>query len=332
MFFPTVAIYTNAALTESLSLSMTMLAVAPLILLHERRLLALALSGAGVGLAALLRPDALIMLVAALPLIYKLRGGELARAAAALFLGVALFVGPWALRNLVEFGALHLSDGMIDRSSHQIKHYQGFWRWMQTWSTNWEPAGFPQSCYYDLGCRAAPAMFRVDYFPDERKEVERLLELRAREGHSAQVSDGFLALARQRTWRQPFRVLIGRPLLRLFSMWLSPQDELVQNPAWRPWPAFTRLFLPLGWAMSIFIFLGTILGAALLWLDAETRSFGQIIALPILARSAVLAWSAFSLPRYLLGLYPLSFLAIACGTAIGVRFFRRRLSTWPKTP
>jgi hypothetical protein len=266
--------------------------------------------------------------VATLPALWMLAGRkERLRMAAWSFAVFLLVFGAWPIRNLVQFGKPHLADGMVDRRGNDVPHYLGYWRWMQTWAQDWHPAGYPQACFYDAGCAPTPDLFAADGAflapatseARERERVGELLVLRAREGVSRGVSDGFLALARARVRAHPLRALIGLPASRAWSLWTSPQNELLQNPGWYPWPSLTRRLIPHFRFFAGALLLSLVLAIGALLAIRHTRTAAAILALPIALRTLVLAWTAFSLPRYLVGIYPLCFTLIGAAVGVGVQ-------------
>jgi hypothetical protein len=238
----------------------------------------------------------------------------------------------WPARNVARFGRMHLADGMVDRYGNDVPHYAGFWRWLQTWARDGRPAEYPQSCFYNRKC--APT---VDLFDEhgafvapgtnvdlERGRVEELLALRERDGISKPVSDGFMALARRRGATHPWRVYVALPLRRAWRMWTAPQSELLENEDWRPWRSLTERLLPHFRLLSLLLLVATVVSGLALLAARSTRIAGGVLITPIVARTAVLAWTAFSLPRYLVGVYPLCFVLIGSATGLGFATWRCR--------
>jgi hypothetical protein len=74
----------------------------------------------------------------------------------------------------------------------------------------------------------------------------------------------------------------------------------------------------------------------LLLLDERLRLFALALGLPLVARTAALGWTAFSLPRYVAPGYPLCFMLCGLGTValtrrIAVRF-RQQTSATNRAP
>jgi 4-amino-4-deoxy-L-arabinose transferase-like glycosyltransferase len=322
MLFPPTVIFVAAALTESLAMFLTVATVAPLVLLRDRPRLALALFGLGVGLSLLLRADGILLAIAAAPFLWRLPSWR-ARATGA---GVALAaflvaVGPWAARNLVHFGSPHLLGAHLDRTNHPMPHHAGFWRWLTSWARDWAPLGYRQACFYDPRCPVSVNDFAADgAFADldDRATVDALLKQRAREGISEGVSRGFSALADARLRHAPLRVLLAWPLTRAAAMWIARHDEILQSPTWRPWksvvPKLMPLFLPL-----VALLVGTTLLGAIVLLGraapTEVRVAALILFLPIVARTLVLPFFGYAMPRYAVEAMPLCFVIAAAGVA-----------------
>jgi hypothetical protein len=331
MLFPPTVLFVCAALTEPIMALLTTAMLACLILGSDRPRVWFPVAAALVALAAYLRPDGPLNGLAFIPALLGVAGWRRRGALAALSLAVfvALF-SPWVVRNAVRFGRPHLADGMVDRSGHDVPHYGGFWRWLQTWARDAEPAAQLQSCFYDTRCRPTGELFAehgaflatAGDADLERSKVDELLMLRERDGVSSTVSDRFLALARRRRAAHPWRVLLGLPLQRAWQMWSAPQFEPLQNRGWLPWPSLSTRLIPWLRPLSLFLLFGVVLSAGALLAQRRTRVAAAILATVIVARTIVLAWSAFCLPRYLIPIYPACFVLI--GAAIGSA--RARLS------
>jgi hypothetical protein len=206
---------------------------------------------------------------------------------------------------------------------------------MQTWARDAEPAGALQACFYDRRC--SPMLFELDAqgaflapgtsVDDERERVAALLSWRAGEGISRRVSDGFVALARKRRARHPWRVLVALPLSRAWKMWTAPQNEPVLNPEWRPWPRLTDRLFPRLRSLSLVLFAAVIAAALVLLWQRRTRIAAAILVTTIAARTVVLAWSAFCLPRYLVPLAPVCFVLVGAGIGVTIAAIRARLNS-----
>jgi 4-amino-4-deoxy-L-arabinose transferase-like glycosyltransferase len=324
-FFPPAALYPLAALTEAMAMALALLAVAPLLeRAADDALWPWCLAGAGLGLSALLRPDGVLWAIAVVPILMlgtasrrmKLRG------LLAYSVVFAVLFLPWPIRNLIEFGHAHLTDGMVDRFGTDIPEYRGYWNWMRTWSRDERAAAYPSSCFYDpicvtkvdlfegLGALTAPAT-NADL---ERVHVAGILERRQRLGLSKAVSDEFEQLAEARLRAHPFRVLVWLPLRRAMRAWWAPPDELAQNS--EMWPRFARATVPHFKGCARALYIVTLISIFVLLLTPAYRMTGLILATPLVFRSLILGWTAFSLPRYISPGYPLCFALIGIGIVI----------------
>src|SRR5262249_32275106 len=147
--------------TEPIMALLTTATLACLILGRERPRLWFPVAAAFVALASYLRPDGPLGAVAFVPALFYVDGWKRRGALAALSLGVfVVLFAPWPARNLARFARPHLADGMVDRYGHDVPHYAGYWRWMQTWARDDRPAGQPQSCFYNMKC--TPTVVQLD--------------------------------------------------------------------------------------------------------------------------------------------------------------------------
>ncbi len=323
MLFPVTVVFVGAALTESLAMSLTVATVAPLILLRHRPRIALSLFGIGVGLSLLLRTDGILLALAGIPLVLSQPSHRLRLSAGmTALLAFVLAVSPWGIRNVVHFGNPHLLGSHLDRFSRPVPHHIGFWRWLCSWAPDYRPLTFPQSCFYDLGCPfAVPIVEKAGAFVsfDDREAVERLSALRRVEGISVRVSDEFTQLAKARQAASPFRVLIALPLLRTRHMWIARHDEVLQNPSWRPVPALTSALLPLFPLLVSILLLSSCLGALAFVRNRTLRGPLGTLLLPILARSFVLPYFGYAMPRYAVEAMVLCFIVATAGNALWLR-------------
>jgi hypothetical protein len=331
MICPFTVPYTSAALTESLAMCLTMAAIAPLVLGAERPMRWFPVAAVAVALSALLRPDGIVLGLAFIPAILLLPG-DVDRKRQLQLAGVSLAVffvvfAPWPIRNLIDFGRPHLADGMVDRTTHDVPNYKGFWDWLRSFATDSKPFEFPQSCFYDRKCM--PTILTFEPFgafdsDDERRTVARLLAMRTHDGFTPEVNDGFARLAAERRARHPLST-VWLPLRRMVAAWIGPQDELLLNPSWRPWKSLSTRLLPFYPKMQLLLLIAAALGAGFLVGRARTRAAGVIVLTALGVRTVVLGWSGFCLPRYLQPIYGLVLLLAAVGAVESIRELRRRV-------
>lgn len=334
--YPPGAVFSLAVLTESLAMTLAVLAIAPLLwLTRASSAWPWVAAAVGAALSALLRPDGVFYATAVIPILFmrsipyrvRLRGVGLF---AAVFL---LLFAPWPIRNIAQFGHAHLTDGMIDRFGNDIPNYRGFWNWMRTWSRDERGAGFAASCFYDLDCDATTALYAsLGAFEAaatspaaERSVVDGLLRQRARDGISPAMSETFenLALARRRA--HPFRVLVALPARRTARAWWAAQTEIVQNDA--AWPSRLKKMIPYFRTCGRALYVAALISVLILLVTPAYRAICLVLALPLFLRSFALGWTAFSLPRYVAPAYPLCFMLIAIAAFVLVRAADRRPSS-----
>jgi 4-amino-4-deoxy-L-arabinose transferase-like glycosyltransferase len=319
---PFVPLYDAAVLTESLATSLTVVTVAVLVLGARRPRLWMPVAGALVGLSTLLRPDGILLALGFVPALYALRVDKRARlrlaaAAAAAFAAVYL---PWPVRNLVQLHRPYFLGQRVDRFTHPIPHYQGYWHWQRTWARDHDPQMWLSTCFLTPPCPNTSQTFPPYAFDSlaERSRVDALLALRAREGLTLSLSRGFDELAAERTRRAFFDVNVVLPLERSYHMWISPFDETLQNRG-KLWPVITRDLSPYFERVMKLILLGLFSGSAGLLLRRETRLGALIVLAPIVTRSLVLPFSNYSMPRYTVEMLPLAYLIVCAGMMALVR-------------
>lgn len=315
MLLPFNALATPAALTETLATFLTMaLGTVLVYLAHdgERRHPGwFAVGGGLLALGVLTRPDALLLAPAFLVPVLRFAGWRRRGLAIALTAaGFLLVFSPWPVRNLVRFGEPHLLGGRIDRYSRPVVHYHGSWAWMRSFAKDWQPMTALTTCIYDQRCYPPLWLFDAEGAFDsraERAEVGRLLDLRWHEGHSAAVSAGFQRVADARRRAQPLRTEVKLPLSRFFAMWIADHDELV--PDHSPVAKYREWLKPI----SFYVFCATWLGALACCALRSTRAAGFVLGIAVYGRTAILAYTFYSMPRYLLEVLPLAYCLIAAG-------------------
>jgi hypothetical protein len=336
MFWPFTVIPTSAALTESVATSLSVLAVAPLILGVARPRRYFPIAGAGVALSTLCRPDGLLLGAAFLPALWQLRDreghlrlfafAEPARVALLALAGFAIVYAPWPLRNLKQFGEAHPFGGRVDRRTDPVIHYQGYWSYLRAIAWDWVPMTSPTTCYYDRLC--SPHAADLDRFgaydsPEERAAAEALFTKRNRDGLTRAVSVGFQRLADAHRRRHFVSVEVLQPISRALHMWVAPFDELLQNPMWRPWRQVTARIQPAFLTLSVIYLMGVIGGAILMLRHPTTRDGALVLVTAMAARTTVMAYTFYCMPRYALEVMPLGFVLIAGGAVLAAGHARR---------
>jgi 4-amino-4-deoxy-L-arabinose transferase-like glycosyltransferase len=329
---PFLVLFTSAALTESLAAALTTATVAALVLRRTRR--AFLLAGALAGLAALVRPDGVLLALAFAAALLGLPAGkgawrERAIVGALALTGFLATFAWWPIRNLVQFGAPHPFGAHVDRHSRPFVHVEGYWSWLQSWSRDWRPGTAPLTCFYapDPGCPPLFQMLDDNHAfdrPEERVAALHLYQMRIQDGLSEENSRAWQALADARRGRHPLDAYLGLPIQRAWHMWVGRWDELIFSPRWRPWPTVTNLVMRGFRFDSALLFVGLLVGGALLLWNPATRVGASVLVTAVLGRTAVLAYTNNCMPRYVLEVIPLGIVLLAAGAVE----LDRRVRTW----
>ena len=330
---PFLANYAAAALTETLEIFFTVLALdlafrglsvgetaSPTI---SRRLLWPPLVWVGCGLsvggAILLRPDGGILLAAIGAyllwlLVPSLRtgrgeGAERFSPRPIIWAGVLVALGaiapliPWTLRNL---DTLHRFQPLAPRYATDSDDVvmNGFNRWVKTWIEDYVSV---QEVYWsvpgaDIDIARLPR--RAFDSPQQRERTTQLfVDYNRDHDMTPELDARFAALAAQRVRATPFRYYLWLPLARIADMWLRPRTELFpSDPRWWEFnddPRWLGVSLALGLVNLIYVVM------ALAGLVRAHEFFGiGLFVLFLLLRSAFLGTLENPEPRYTLECYP----------------------------
>jgi len=261
---PFLANYAAAALTETLEIFFTALALDLAILglanLREHsntlRTAATWLScGVAVGASILLRPDGGILLASIGLYLFLLlfrrdsKSPDTAKVtapsgpstrifpiiSAAFFLTIGAFgpLVPWTVRNL---HTLHKFQPLAPRYANDSDEpvTAGFNRWTKTWIADYDSV---QEIYW----KVPGDVMDVTRLPRrafdsalQRVETEKLFTAYDQDREMPAELDGrFAALAQARIRSAPFRYYVWLPALRIADMWLRPRTELLpSDPRW----------------------------------------------------------------------------------------------------
>jgi 4-amino-4-deoxy-L-arabinose transferase-like glycosyltransferase len=326
---PFLANYVAAALTETLEIFFTVLALdLALIGLDGLRAAGLSASGRalpharswiGCGLAIacaiLLRPDGGLVLISLLAYFLFLWAGSwrdkaqgvaaphLLRAAVVLMFAALTPLVPWTLRNL---HTMHRFQPLAPRYANQENEFvpMGFNRWTKTWIADyasveevyWQVPGNPVDAD-ELPARAFDS-------EEQRRQTLQLLADYNQELHvSPELDARFATLAAERIHHAPLRYYVWLPLVRIADMWLRPRTELLPSDT-RWWefnddPKWSALAVALG-VINLFY-----VGAAVAGLvrGRFAAPLGLLLTFVIL-RSAFLGTLENPEPRYTLECYP----------------------------
>ncbi len=237
---PFLAQYSTAALTETLEIFFTALAldfaVMGLDSLPSRSLRPWARCGVCVAACILLRPDGGLLLLAigayqGILLVRALRSGQPAMPivwAGIVVAGCALApLGVWGARNLYT---LHRVEFLAPRYANELDEYVpvGFNRWVNTWIADYTST---EEIYWNIpGEKIDPDNLPARAFdsPEQRETTLGLLEQYNQAlTISPELDVTFAALAEQRIHTHPLRYYVVLPALKIVDMWLRPRTELL---------------------------------------------------------------------------------------------------------
>jgi 4-amino-4-deoxy-L-arabinose transferase-like glycosyltransferase len=321
---PFLASYAAAALTETLEIFFTALAldfaVAGLETLEEKRLRPWLGCGLAIGAAILLRPDGGLLLVAIelyLALLWVRAWKDKTRASrprphglshlVRVGLIVALFsltpLLPWAWRNL---HTMHRFQPLAPRYANEEDEFvpAGFNRWVKTWMADY--ASVEEVYWRVSGATVDAAKLPSRAFDSEaqRQQTEELLADYNQGLHVTPELDArFAALADQRIRHAPLRYYLWLPLLRIADMWLRPRTETFPSDT-RWWefsddPRWSALAVALGIIGLVYVAL-----AAAGLAKARPIAFLGLLLGFVMLRSIFLGTLENPEPRYTLECYP----------------------------
>jgi 4-amino-4-deoxy-L-arabinose transferase-like glycosyltransferase len=315
---PFFATYAAAALTETLEIFFTALAL-DFAIIGIDRLDAGALRpwygcGLAVCAAILLRPDGGLLLVAIGVYLVALAARSLkartdVRPARILIAALVLSVvalaplGPWAWRNLHSTGRFEL---LAPRYANEEDEFvpMGFNHWVKTWITDYSSV---EDIYWLVPGNAVEAeKLPTRAFDSEaqRRQTVKLLADYNDDLHVDRDLDArFAALATDRIDNAPLRYYVQLPLLRIADMWLRPRTETLPSDT-RWWefnddPEWSVLAVSLG-VIGLFYVASALAGV---WRGAPVSHLWLLLTFVIL-RSAFLGTLENPEPRYTLECYP----------------------------
>ncbi|MGA8762089.1 MAG: glycosyltransferase family 39 protein [Candidatus Sulfotelmatobacter sp.] len=327
---PFLANYSAAALTETLEIFFTALALdLALCGLHNlqeknssNRLAAWAGCGLSIGACILLRPDGGILLgaVAGYLLLFLVRRvargrtgaqdshpGSIARAGAragvVLLLSALAPLVPWTLRNL---HTLHRFEPLAPRYANDSDELVmvGFNRWVKTWLADYVSV---EEIYWNVPGDAIDITRLPNRAFDSQPQRQETAQLFADYNRQREITPDldarFAALAAARIQAAPLRYYLWLPALRIADMWLRPRTELLPpDPRWwdlnddARWRAVSLIF-----GLINLMYVG--IAASGVWRAREIRGFVLLIFFLVL-RSLFLGSLENPEPRYTLESYP----------------------------
>jgi 4-amino-4-deoxy-L-arabinose transferase-like glycosyltransferase len=268
--------------------------------------------GLSIGACMLLRPDGGLLLAAVLAWLFWLLVRRLRERGLAVpmikagFIVVIASLGllvPWTLRNLLT---LHQFQPLAPRYANEPGTYvpEGFNRWVKTWMADYVSN---EEVYWMVPGSVIDAdnlPSRAFDSPEQQDETEQLLD---DYNHLLQVDPAidarFAALASQRIHAAPLRYYVWLPALRIAGMWLRPRTELLPcNSRWWEFDDYRKwLLLTVGLGALNLLYIG----AACLGLVRARRAppLGLLVIF-VLFRTAFLGTLENPEPRYTLECYP----------------------------
>ena len=338
---PFLANYSAAALTETLEIFFTVLAldlaVYGILNLHDKsssrgRSATWLGCGLSTGACILFRPDGGILFSAIAAYLFLLLfrrkleprnptelGAEsssgprtLRILSAAVFLTVGAFgpLVPWTVRNL---HTLHKFQPLAPRYANDSDELvmAGFNRWTKTWIADYTSV---QEIYWKVPgdtIDAARLPHRAFDSVAQREETEQLFaDYNQDRDITPELDARFAALAAARVKAAPLRYYLWLPALRIADMWFRPRTELLpSDPRWWEFdddPLWLTVSLVFG-----LVNLGYVaIAAGGLLRPGAFRCVG-LFALFLLLRSLLLATLENPEPRYTLECYPVIVVAAA---------------------
>jgi hypothetical protein len=331
---PFLASYAAAALTETLEVFFTALALDFAIAGLENRHSLRPWWGCGLAVAGaiLLRPDGGLLLMAIglyllvlLARVWKhglLVGASTPHASpaphwaaaspsclfrAGLIVGVVSLAPlfPWAMRNL---HTLHRFQPLAPRYANEEDEFvpMGFNRWVKTWMAEYASV---EEIYWPVPgdiVDAGKLPARAFDSETQRRQTLQLLEDYNAQLHVTPEMDGrFEDLAEERIRDAPLRYYVWLPLLRIADMWLRPRTETMPSDT-RWWefnddPKWSALAVAMGIIGLVYVCLAAV-GLANLW-EVDVPFLGVLLTFVIL-RSVFLGTLENPEPRYTLECYP----------------------------
>ncbi len=237
---PFLAQYSAAALTETLEIFFTALALDYAVIgldgLQTRNLRPWAWCGIFVAACILLRPDGGVLLLAigvylGILLVRALRS----RNSAMPIVRAGLTVAACALAPLVVWGArnlhtMHRAEFLAPRYANEVDEFvpRGFNRWVNTWIADYTST---EEIYWNVpgdkvDVNNLPS--RAFDTPEQREATAAVLdEYNQALNINASLDQKFAALADERIRSHPLRYYVVLPALKIADMWLRPRTELL---------------------------------------------------------------------------------------------------------
>jgi len=352
---PFLANYTAAALTETLEVFFTALALDLAIWALElgglhaprsgsiwgsltlpppgwistREPLAWLSCGMAIAAAILLRPDGGILLgviglywVAGLVVRGRSARTTAIRLRPLLLLGMLTAgalapLAPWTLRNYRTF---HRLEPLAPRYANDAAEpaNEGFNAWTKTWIADYVSV---EEIYWNVPGETAPANrlpLRAFDSPDQRQRTEALLaEYNEDHDLTPELDTRFAGLAAERRQAAPLRYYVWLPALRIADMWMRPRTELLAaDPRWWEFnDEWPWLTVSVGFGLINAVLV--VLAAVGAWQSRSLPGVGLLLAF-VVCRSLFLGTLENPEPRYTLECFP-ALLVLASAVRSGRR-------------
>jgi 4-amino-4-deoxy-L-arabinose transferase-like glycosyltransferase len=320
---PFLASYAAAALTETLEVFFTALALDLVVRAVERESIRdFAACGASCAAAILLRPDGALLLFAIdLYLLAQMLAPRFSRngfvfsqreghvlirdfQAAVLIAVIAILpLIPWTVRN---WRAFHHFQPLAPRYANEQGEFvpMGFNRWVKTWIADY--VSVEEIYWQEPGSAIDPSKLPSRAFdnPQQRTQTLALLDDYNNVLHVTPALDArFEALAEARIHAHPARYYVGLPILRIMDMWSRPRTELLPcDSRWWEFNDETKwsvLAVLLG-VINLFYLASALAG----WMASRRLEFVGLLVLFVVLRSGFLGSLENPEPRYTLEMYP----------------------------
>ena len=311
---PFFANYASAALTETLEIFFTALALDLALrgLEDFSRLRIWTGCGAAVAASILLRPDGGLLLAAIgfyllWMLIRRVRDGSpaLPVITAGIILSVVSLAPlvPWTLRNL---HSIHRFQPLAPRYANEVDEVvpMGFNRWVKTWMADYAST---EEVYWAVPggtLDAGKLPSRAFDSAAQREETEKLFaDYNQSNAMTPELDARFTALAAERIHHAPFRYYVWLPAVRIADMWLRPRTELLPcDTRWWEFnddPQWSTLAVGLG-LIGVFYVVMAKLGM----LRGRFLPHVGLLLTFLILRSVFLGTLENPEPRYTLEMYP----------------------------
>jgi 4-amino-4-deoxy-L-arabinose transferase-like glycosyltransferase len=323
---PFLAEYSAAALTETLEIFFTTLAL-------YLALRAFASGsrrewvGCGLACAAaiLLRPDGGLLLIALetyllARILLRKRSSVTITAKgliqAGLLVGVVslLPLAPWAMRNWHTF---HRFQALAPRYANEEDEFvpMGFNHWVKTWIVDYASV---EEIYWavpgsEMDVEKLPS--RAFDTPQQQQDTADLLHDYNTILHvTPELDKRFEAISTERVHSHPMRNYLWLPALRIVDMWLRPRTEMLPSDS-RWWefddePRWSVVAVVFG-AINLLYVLAAVAG----WLRCRKAEWLGLLVLFVVLRSAFLGTLENPEPRYTLEMYPIAIVLAAAALA-----------------